>query len=103
MHSLIAGHSFVYGIAKYWVGKEITIANSFIDTGKVLVDNPASAQRHMTYFRVAHLPIRQAHGEARGMNKCLGIIAPQLFPHWGIGAGNCVVFWIIAVAKAIEY
>jgi len=103
MHSLVAGYSFIYGIAKHRIGIEITIANSFVDAGKVLIDNPAGTQRHMAYFGVAHLPIGQSHRQARGMNQCLGIIVPQLFPDWSISTGNCVIFWVIAVAKAIEY
>ncbi len=42
--------------------KERSIFNSSIDTGKVLVDNPAGAEIQMTYLGVAHLARRQAHG-----------------------------------------
>src|SRR5262249_24612742 len=44
---------------------------------EVLVQDPAGAERQMADLRVPHLPVRQADGTARGLQRRVRILRPE--------------------------
>jgi hypothetical protein len=54
-----------------------SILNGVRDAEDFLVDDAARPQIYVTDLRVAHLPLRQAHAQARGSEDAMGILVKQ--------------------------
>ena len=102
MNGFVGVYGLVDGINIYWVGKEVAIANGFINTGVVLVHHAAGTQRHMAHFAVTHLAFRKANGHTGGVNQGFGALLPNFVPGRGLGILDGVMFGFVGIAKAIE-
>src|SRR5687768_7323694 len=56
--SLSSGRS--QGIQKNLVVMKLALVDVLVNQGKVLINDPAGAENHVAYFRVAHLTVRKA-------------------------------------------
>ena len=62
MNRFVGRNRFVDSLYINGIGKEISVFDGFINTGKVLIHHASSAQRHMANFTVAHLSFGQPYG-----------------------------------------
>ncbi|MNM70987.1 hypothetical protein D3C81_826320 [compost metagenome] len=61
MKLLAVGLRVLYSFNQGLVRKEITFTDRLVDTGQILIHDPACTDVQMTYFRVTHLSFRQTH------------------------------------------
>ena len=66
------------------IAGKLTLLNRPVDPGQILIDHPAGTQVHVADFRVAHLPVRQAHVGAGAGNQGVRRLLPVAIPVGGI-------------------
>lgn len=71
------------GLDQDRVGGEFPIGDGLVDAGEVLVDDAPGAEVEVPHLGISHLPLRQAHIQARGAELGHGIALVQ-----GAGEGN---------------
>ena len=102
MHGFAGRLRLINRVAISRIGEKVTIGDRFVNAGKVLIDHTAGTQCHMTHFGIAHLTLGQPHRHTGGVNQCFWIVIPQRLPDRSVGIFNRVVFFIIAISKAIK-
>ena len=83
-------------------GEEAAVFNGSIDAGEVLVDDAPRAQVHVPDFGIAHLPVRQAHMTAFGMDQRMRRGGQQSVPVGQLGLGQRIVFGLVSMPPAIQ-
>ena len=102
MHGLAGTGSLVHRTGEHRVLEELTVADGLGHPGKVLIDDAARAQVHVTDFGVAHLPVRQADIHARAGNEAMRLAGAQAVVDRRVSGVDGVVFRAFAVAEAIQ-
>ena len=81
--------------------EETAVLDRRIDAGQVLINDTAGAQVHVPDLGIAHLPVRQAHVAAFGMDQRVRRGGQQALPVGQCGLGQCIVGRILAVPPTI--
>ena len=78
------------------------VADGLGDAGEVLVDDPASADIHVSNFGIAHLTGRQADGLSGGFDQYVRIVLPHAVPAGRVSQCNGVMFYTLAETPSVE-
>ena len=84
------------------VGQQGTRGDLAINARQILHDHTPGPQVHMTNLGISHLPVRQPHFIARGLQKGLRTGRHHPVPVGRISLRNRIVRRIIPVAPAIQ-
>ncbi|MPN51856.1 hypothetical protein SDC9_199506 [bioreactor metagenome] len=66
MEGLFFVFSFLAGLVKHRISIKVAFPDRLVNSGQLLVNNAAGAYVEVTYLRIAHLALRQAHIFAAG-------------------------------------
>ena len=87
---------------QFAVVEEAGVLDRRVHAGQVLVNDAAGTQVHVPDFGIAHLPVRQAHMTAFGMDQRMRRGGQQSVPVGQLGLGQRIVFGLVAMPPAIQ-
>ncbi len=90
------------GADQFGIVEETAVLDRRVHPGQVLVNDATGAQVHVAHFRISHLPLRQAHVAALGVDKGVGTGGQQAAPVGQGGLGQRIVLGLVAMAPAIQ-
>ncbi|MNE94019.1 hypothetical protein D3C80_1919360 [compost metagenome] len=91
-----------YSCNQRFVLKELTVTDRLVNTGQILVYDPACADVKVSYFRVAHLSFRQTYSFAAGGKRSVRILLQVTVIIGFIGLGNRVAFIRIPQSESVH-
>src|SRR5579885_3620207 len=90
------------GLEKGGILVKTAIFNGLADPRIILQDTLARTNILMTYFRVAHLPLRQADRLSRGLDRSMGPFVGNFIDIGGASKGNSVAFFAWVHTPAVH-
>src|SRR5664280_19876 len=98
----LAAFCFSHGLQQDRVLAKGAVFHCQADPGVVLIDDSAATKVEMPHLRVAHLPMRQAYGQAGSAEGCGGIILPESLQVRLAGPGYGIALLDRAYAEAVH-
>ena len=74
--------SFREGFLRDGIPLQLAVGEGFVDSGKILVNDPTRAEIQVADLRVAHLPFRQPNVETAGAQPSARVIAIEAVVKW---------------------
>ena len=73
------------------VAGKAAVLDGLADAHQLLPDDAPRADREMAHLGISHLPFRQAHRSAAGLDQGVGVGVPEGVHHRGFGGADGVV------------
>ena len=92
----------VHGVPVGGIFIKAPVGNGLGDPGQVLEHHPAGADVGVAHLAVAHLPVRQAHVQAGGPERGVGILPEKLVQPGRGGGADGVALRLLPQAEAVH-